>query len=114
MGAQGPTAFITFPAAARLFAAELSFAVGTNGTYSGGVTQLYAQVATLSGIILGTVELAVSGPLQAVNGQGGLTFPETGVPVAKGDKLRLDVNNNVSLGTFGVMRATASVFYAIP
>jgi hypothetical protein len=113
-GAQVPTAFYTFPQAGRLFAAEISFAVGTNASYSASVTQLYATVSTLSGLNLGTVELAVAAPSQAVNGQGGLTLPDAGVPVAAGDKLRLDVNNGASLGIGGVMRATCEVFFTLP
>lgn len=113
-GAQAPTAFYTFAKSGRLFAAEISFAVGTNASYAASVTQLYAEVSTLSGLNLGTVELAVAGASQAVNGQGGLTLPDAGVPVAAGDKLRLDVNNGATLGTGGVMRATCEVFFTIP
>lgn len=113
-GAQVPTVFYTFTSAGRLFAAEISFAVGTNASYAASVTQLYAQISTLSGLFLGTVELCVSGAAQAVSGRGGLSLPSAGVPVAAGDKLRLDVNNGVSLGTGGVMRATCEVFFTIP
>jgi hypothetical protein len=37
-----------------------------------------------------------------------------GIPVNAGDTLQLDVNNGTSLGTGGVMHASAIVGYSIP
>jgi hypothetical protein len=114
-GALSPTVFYTFPSAGRIFACELTFTFGTNNAYAVGVQQLYARVTTASGIILGTVRLTATVPSQSGNGQGGITAPESGIPVAKGDQLIFDVNNGVTLtGNDGVMDAECSVLYSIP
>lgn len=108
---QPPTAFQTFAGASRIWAAHLSFAVGTNNTYS-GVTQLYALVRTQSGIVLAVVDLAVAAANTAANGDADLAIP--GIAVANEDKLMLDVNNGTSLGTGGVMHASTTVMYSTP
>lgn len=120
-GAQVATVFYTFTAASRITAAEISFATASNASYTGGPQQLYARVTANTakfGIInLGNVQLALSGPTQTANGQGGIAAPDAGIPVAVGDTLLLDVNNNVSPGTGGTggsMRAECSVLFLTP
>jgi len=113
-GAQLPTVFFTFNAKARIFTAGLSFTVGSNATYAASVTPIYAHVITASGLLLCVVRLSVSGPTQIANGGDRFQGPDAGVPVAKGDQLLLDINNNVSLGTGGLMSAECAVFYSIP
>jgi hypothetical protein len=114
-GSQAATAFYTFPAAGRLFASEISFAITSNNTFAAASQQLYARVSTQSGINLGNVQLSLSNANQIASGHGGLTLPDTGVPVAKGDKLLLDVNNGATVtGGQGTMRAECTVFFTIP
>lgn len=109
---QVATSFHTFAAASRIWAVHLSFAAGSNAGYSASVTQLYAQVTTQSGIVLAVVELVIAGPAQADSGDGDLAIP--GIEVAQGDKLLLDVNNGVGLGSGGLIRASTTVMYSTP
>lgn len=113
--AQAPTAFYTFGQAGRLFTAGLSFAAVTNGAYTPGVLQLYARVTTQSGLVLCSVQLAIFAAGTGANGGDRFTGPQAGVPVAKGDKLILDVNNGVIIpGGNGVMHADCEVFFSLP
>lgn len=111
---QVATAFFTFPAAGRLFTAGIYLAGGTNNSYGTSVTQFYARLSTQSGIVLCSVQLAIAGPNQGQSGGDRFIAPAAGLPVAKGDKLLFDVNNNVGFGTTGLMRADCEIFYTIP
>lgn len=113
-GAQAPTAFFTFPSKSRIFNAGLTFTVGSNNTYAASVTPVYARVTTASGLVLCVVRLSVSAASQNANGGDRFAGPEAGVPVDKGDQLILDINNNVSLGTGGLMSAECAVFFSTP
>lgn len=112
VGPQAATTFKTFTADSRIWAAHLSLAVGSNASYAASVTQIYALIKTSSGIVLAVIELAVSGPAQQANGDADLAIP--GIAVANGDHLQLDVNNNVGLGTGGLIRASTTVMYSTP
>lgn len=116
-----PLTLFTFPSAGRIFGAHLSFSAGSNASYSGSVSSLYSQLLlAVSGIVLVPIELSICTISQNANGDGDPSFPEAGLPVAKGEMIQIDVNNGVGLvgsggpSTGGLIRASATVLYSIP
>lgn len=108
-----PDVFLTFPSAGRIWGAHLSFAASTGSAYSSGIAQLYSQIMLpVSGRSIAVVELSIGGPSQAVNGDADPNV--NGLAVAAHETVELDVNNAVSLGTGGAMRASAIVLYSVP
>jgi hypothetical protein len=111
-GPQVATTFYTFTGNGRIWAAHLSYAIGANSTYPAAtISQVYAQIVTGSGIVLGVIELTAFGPNQGGNGDGDLAIP--GIPVLSGDTIKLDVNNGVAVANAS-MRASTTVLYSIP
>lgn len=113
-GAQPPTTFFTFSRAGFVWGAHLSFAADTNGAYAAASQRLYAQVKLLTlGFVICTIELLISAPNQIANGDGDPSFP--GLAVAAGEKIQLDVNNNVGIGGGnGLLSASTVVFVSQP
>jgi hypothetical protein len=115
-GAQPPTVFYTFLQRGRIYSAFISFAAGTDNSYTAAVTQLYARVSTaIGGINLGTVRLVVVTANDHDSDTNNFTGPDAGIPVEAGEELLLDLNNGSPIpGGFGLMGADCSVFYTIP
>jgi hypothetical protein len=111
---QAPTPFYTFDQRGRIWSAHLSFALGTNSSFTSSTFRAYAQIITGSGIAFGgPVELQVSNHNQAVNGDADLKID--GLLVGANDTLLLDVNNGTPVpGGGGVMAASCVVLYSIP
>jgi hypothetical protein len=109
-GTGGGGVFHTFTGPSRIWYCHLSFAAGSNASYTGGVTQLYARVMA-KGIQLPIVERAISGPQQNAGGDASLTI--NGLQVGNTDTLSLDVNNNAAM-TQGVMHASCTVLFSVP
>jgi hypothetical protein len=107
----GQYTFASFSAAARIWAAHLSFAITANGSYGTNSSQVYARVQTKSGLDLSVVEVAVSGPSTNDSGDADLSIP--GISVAAGDGLILDVNGGNGIVNV-VMHASAVVIYSVP
>jgi hypothetical protein len=101
-----------FGGASRIWALHLSFAAATLAAYAAGITQLYAELKTGSGLALTVIELAVAAASQAENGDSDLVFT-AGLNVPAADTLILDVNNNVAL-TNGTLRASCTALYSSP
>lgn len=111
-GPTTPTTFYTFPAAGRLWGGTLSYDMATNNSAGGGTIQGYAAIITGSGITTGLVECNTGGPSSA----NAVAVPLLGLgfPVASGDTLQIDVNNGVTMGTNGVMRASVVAWVSVP
>lgn len=115
VNSQAATAFYTFPKAARLFTAGLAYAVGSDATFAGSVDQFYARLSTASGLVLCSVQLVICTASDHDSDTDDWSGPDTGVPVAAGDQLVLDVNNGAPVtGGFGAMRADCNVIFTIP
>jgi hypothetical protein len=116
VNSQPATAFYTFAEAGRLFTAGLAFAVGSDASFtSTAVDQFYARLSTASGLVMCSIQLAICAPSDHDSDTDDWAGPDTGVPVAAGDQLVLDVNNGAPVaGGFGAMRADCSVIFTIP
>lgn len=106
-----PAVFFTFPSAGRIWSGVLSAAVVTANSYPNSVQELYCELRTGSGLILGVTELAISVAGQIDSNSVSMTI--NGLPVAAGDTLVLDINNGGNIGN-GSLRASAAVLYSTP
>jgi len=115
---QAPTAFHTFQFPGRLFSAGLTYAVGANASYAGSVTQFYARLYTLSGLVMCSIQIVLCAPSTGQQGNDRWTGPDTGFPVAAGDMLILDVNNGTPVGptpgAWGLMRSDCEISFTTP
>lgn len=109
--ATGVNTFFTFGNAGRIWAVALSYFVTTNSSYAVSTSATYAAVETGTGLTLGIVELGAANPNQGFGGQSNLPF--NGLPIAKGDSLKLDVNNGSVIANLN-QRASCVVLYSIP
>jgi hypothetical protein len=97
----------------RVWGGYVNVSARTNNTYT-GTDDFYGRVYVDSFPQL-TVShrlVAVAGPQQHDSGSNFVSIP--GVPFPAGTVLKLDGNGNVGLGTTGVLRFSANIFYSIP
>lgn len=104
------------PSLFRLWNAVLSLAAASNNSYNAGVTQMYAELRTASGLSLAILELAIGGatagstPMTANSGP--CVVNHNGIEVESGDELILDVNNGATVTNLSI-RASASLSYQL-
>lgn len=106
-----PVTMLTFPSQGRLWGVSLSYALASDAGYSGGLAPTYCRV-TVGSITLVVVEGALSAASQTM--QGNADLPLSGLTIAGGENVVLDVNNGISLGSDTSGRASASILYSIP
>lgn len=121
---KGPGVYnlLTFPSIGgvltfyRLWNAVISLAAGSNNSYNAGITQMYGELRTGSGISLGIVELCIGGATAGSTPMNANPAPcvvnHNGVEVESGDTLILDVNNGVTITNLN-LRASASLSYQV-
>jgi hypothetical protein len=109
---QGPTAgttMYTFASAGRIWAANISYSMGSSG--GTGSNQGYARVLVQGGATLAIVECVVVGNPSSDSNTDSQTFPGLSVPM--GTVIQIDVNNNVGI-TGVVQRGSGLVVVSIP
>ena len=102
-------AFYTFTAAGRIWGATVSYAMGSSG--GTGSNQGYARVRIQGSTTLAIVECCVVGAPSADSNTSDQSY--NGIPVPKGTKIQLDVNNNVTIAGV-VQRASGLVVVSMP
>jgi hypothetical protein len=109
--AASPYTIHTFGANGRLWYAHLSAAVATSSAYSGGLSGVFAELSTGSGLVLGVIELSIGAAGVSDSGNGDMSIG--GLPVASGDTLLLNVNNGTSI-TDAFIRSSAMALVSFP
>jgi len=99
----------TFTAAGRIWAASVSYAMGSSG--GTGANQGYSRVHVVSGIALAIVECCVAGAPDADSNTSDMTY--FGLVVPKGTVVNLDVNGGSTI-TGVVQRGSGLVGVSIP
>jgi hypothetical protein len=105
----GAYALFTFTATGRIWAASVSYAMGSSG--GTGANQGYARVHVVSGNPLAIVECCVVGNPSADSNTSDMTY--FGLVVPKGTIINLDVNGNTAI-TGVVQRGSGLVGVSIP
>jgi hypothetical protein len=106
-----PYTLFTFPKKGRIWGASLSVSIAASASYAGATSNVYAELATGSGITLEIVELAVTNINQVEVDHGDM--PLNGLPIAAGDTILLDVNNGTLISDTTI-RASGFVLYSVP
>ncbi len=99
----------TFPAPGRIWAASVSYAMGSSG--GTGANQGYARVHVVSGNALAICECCVVGNPDADSNGSDLTY--FGLVVTKGTVINLDVNGGTTI-TGVVQRGSGLVGVSVP
>lgn len=110
-GATSTTGFKTFGTDVFIWAAVLTYAITTDGTFASGVTSVSSYIETGSGISLAIVELAASSTDQVDSGVSSLTF--NGIALSSGDELNYNINSGNTY-TGMQQRASGIVVYSTP
>ena len=104
-----PFTMFTFTAAGRIWAATVSFSMGSSG--GTGSNQGYARVRIQGGATLAICECCVVGNPSADS--NGSDIPYNGIAVPSGTVVQLDVNGGTTI-TGVVLRASGLVGVSIP
>jgi hypothetical protein len=105
----GTALMFTMPAAGRLWAAEVSYSMGSSaGT---GSNQGYCRVRVAGGKTLAIVECCVVASPDSDSNTDSLTFP--GIALANGAVIDLDVNGGAAI-TGVVQRGSGLVVVSVP
>lgn len=108
----GVVPMFTFPAAGRIWIVVLSYALTSNNSFSLATARTVAAVQTVtSGLTLAVVQLGVGNANQHSEGTCPIAFP--GLPVVRGETVRLSVNNGTSVPQLD-QQASATMLYSIP
>jgi len=103
---------ITFNAAGRLWFFDLTFDIQANSLYTSANSHVFARlILSPSGLVLATVGLGVSGPLQHDSGGKASVMP--GLPFTNGESIILSVNSGAVIAQLG-QHASCSVLYSYP
>jgi len=104
--------FFTFPAAAHIWSAVLSFTIVTNGAYAPGITKCFADLTTgVSNLGLLTLELGVANVSD--HDSNAVSNIWNGLAVALNDTLILNINNGTTIANLN-QQASCIVGYSIP
>lgn len=111
---QGPAAaaaIVTPAANYRLWSVWLSFAAGSDASYTNSLSQFFASVEDPAGQVLAGIELALLTANQLANDS--ISLPMPGIPIVAGDAVVLNVNGGTGV-TNTSQRAAGGVMYSMP
>jgi hypothetical protein len=103
----------TFPAAGRIWGAEVLYAIASKSGLTGPSTGS-AYATTGSGVLLASGLAAVGGPSQAGNSSSALPLNRNSLSVEAEEIINLVISAAATGGTDIVETAAATVWYSIP
>lgn len=106
-----PQLVFSFPAAAHIWSAVLTFTIVTNSTFTPAITKCFADLSTGSNLGLLTLELGVAN----VNDHDSNAVSNiwNGLAVAQNDTLILNINNATTIANLN-QQASCIVGFSIP
>jgi hypothetical protein len=113
MQGAGTYALITFPAAGRIWNAQVSAALISESTFTGGFLIGGAQINSAEmNLVLTSVDVAIAGSSQLCVSNTGI--PLGGIPVAEGDMFSLEIASTGDDPADTYITATGILGYSIP